>query len=563
MSEEYYLSRHLNHKDIKDPTKDFVSCSTDSIHSLTKEKLALCKDDVQKNTLSDEEFHRYFEWELMQKNIGNCYLLAVINSLRLHTDFKKLIQKSVKKIPDGFEFILPLGAPYPYGKIIKVTKRDYYPQLTIGGNELMVLDGNEWLKALAIAYGNISTGQSEYDTQLLTGWDEVNVMNTMFYWISGYSRSRKMFNFTDNNTKISWNKKEDIEFVNELGNVLSMFDTNKLMTVSIPINESGAVDDVFDFRKYPEYAYERDHAFTVQSVEKIWNNIRSVTIINPWDSTKHIKIPVEKFLRLVTSYSFGSYNPRVFGITYTNSRDIWNRDTLDQQFYKEKKFENMWLNQVIEKYVPSLINPWSGSFIRLVQWQYFIDSYWKTDVILGAGFSDFILNNSIIMAWWFEEYFEESKKSWEWYYREKFIQFYKMSQRKKRGKEFSITFGKQTINFNNQNPFSTQFQWRTDLRFAYTLYPALFATFINQCRQVYIGKREERESTILEPFYLDAKWGLSFSDGRVSDNVDNFFTGKTYGYDIMSKWSEIWINSSDIETKKKIIDLLNRLYKWD
>jgi hypothetical protein len=50
----------------------------------------------------------------MQKNIGNCYLVAVINSLRLHTDFRKLIQKSVKKVSDGFEFTLPLGAPYPY-----------------------------------------------------------------------------------------------------------------------------------------------------------------------------------------------------------------------------------------------------------------------------------------------------------------------------------------------------------------------------------------------------------------------------------------------------------------
>jgi hypothetical protein len=77
-----------------------------------------------------------------------------------------------------------------------------------------------------------------------------------------------MFHFADNNTKISWNQKEDAPFVSELTKVLSMFDKDKLMTVSFPINESDVVDDIFDFREYPESAYERAHAFTVLSVEK-------------------------------------------------------------------------------------------------------------------------------------------------------------------------------------------------------------------------------------------------------------------------------------------------------
>lgn len=566
MSEEYYSSRYLNPKDTKDPTKDFLSCSTDNIHSSTKEKLALCKADVQKNTLSDEEFRKHFEWELMQKNIGNCYLVAVINSLRLHTDFKKLIQKSVKKVPDGFEFTLPLGAPYPYWKVVKVTERDYYPQLTIGAKELIVLDGNDWLKALAIAYWKISTGQDEYDTRLLTGWNEVNVMNTMFYWISGYSRSRDKFTY-DKNDKIVWNKKEDTPFVIELKNVLDMFNRGKLMTVNFPINESDIVDDIFDFRKQPELAWNSLHAFTVHSVVKTGNNIHSVIIINPWDSTKKIKLSIKKFLHLVTSYSLGAYDPRIFWITHNSKKDIWNRSEIDQSENKDLKIKEMGLDQIISKFSRLLYFGRHNCTIRFFGGEYYIDSFWKTDTRLWSGFMHRYAKATIDSEGGLEKYLYKYKFD-NYASIQRSVMIGNYIRRGNREWDYSklehvIHFGKQRISFGNRSPFSTEFQWKTDTLFAYTLYPALFATFINQCRERYIDKKEERESTILEPFYLDAKWNLSFSDWRVSDNITTFLTNQKYDRTIMSKWSEIWIRSSDIDTKKKIVDLLNRLYKWD
>ena len=55
----------------------------------------------------------------------------------------------------------------------------------------MTLDGNDGLKALAIAYGKVSTGKDIFDIRALDGGHGGSYFNTLVYGVSSYSRWRQ------------------------------------------------------------------------------------------------------------------------------------------------------------------------------------------------------------------------------------------------------------------------------------------------------------------------------------------------------------------------------------
>lgn len=556
---------------------DLITCSPSSLRKDTKMKLALCREDVNRNLLSETDFQEYFNGELQQKNIGDCWLVASINSLKLHTKYKELIQKSVKKTHDGFEIIMPLGAPPLYGKIIKVNKRDLYPQITVWATELMTLDGKEGLKALTIAYGKVSTGNDIFDVQSLNGWNEWNYFNTLVYGTQSYSSWRLTYG-RDGKLWV-----EDSRFTNELKTALSQFGVDKMMVIWMPLDKSGQIDGISDFRTSID-TLQNTHEFVVKSIIKSWDSIQWVVLINPWDSTKPFTFSMKKLMDVALMYTLWSYDSKIFWLTHATGNDSWIRSS---NIDKTASIQNLSLEQILSKFSSQLgpidftidnVNskPRWDSVLRLVQGKYFIDSYGMTDVHLWNGFSQGILNRSIQKSIQIptkipqypknevESYLDQSQKnqldSWDGRLNVVFLSqiLAGFSQFKNGTINYTIKFWKHVLNFWKKNPFSKEFQWEKDDIFSYTLHPALLSVFVNWIRAKYMTKEKE-DTAWKNPFFLDEKWALRFSAWRISDTVFNW-DQPDFGEILLSHWEILGISKNDQETKNNIVNLLNKLY---
>ena len=459
-----------------------ISCSPEEIKNKTKKKLEECKKEIDSEfILSENDFESDFNGELEQSNIWNCWLVATINSMRFQKDFRSLIRKSVKKVSDGYEIIIPLGAPIWQGKVIKVILRDLYPQISVWGDELMSLRWKRWLKALIIAYGKISTGRDIFDIQKLSGWEEIKALNTIIYWISWYSRSRKIWN-----KDFTWNQDEDPAFLREISTALKAFDTSRFMTVGFAINPSWAIDNLVNFRKYPKYSFENMHAFTVKSVQYSWDNIIGVELVNPWNSKKPFTLEIKRFLQLVVDYSFASYNPRRFDLSLDSS----NESHASRREYKDKEIpiQNQWISD--------LTGIRGEPILRNEKWKYYLLSYWISDTYLWTWFTQWIIDESIEKLHEWPWTFKEWRKSKIEVYLDSSMnnqdindmsasailsqQIAPIWRYKQWTIDYTIHFWKHTINFWKKNPFSDVYKWEKNTIFRLTLYPSFFSNYINQ-----------------------------------------------------------------------------------
>ena len=82
---------------------------------------------MRESTLSSADYNRDFDrGSLNQANVGNCYLIAALNSLSASPHFEALIRTSIKKTSGGWEVKIPLGDAN--GKTITVAKADILGQ---------------------------------------------------------------------------------------------------------------------------------------------------------------------------------------------------------------------------------------------------------------------------------------------------------------------------------------------------------------------------------------------------------------------------------------------------
>jgi hypothetical protein len=89
-------------------------------------------------------------------------------------------------------------------------------------------------------------------------------------------------------------------------------------------------------------------------------------------------------------------------------------------------------------------------------------------------------------------------------------------------------------------------------------YPILLSNFINRMRHDYINTKMWDWKN---PFSLNSDWELVFDDDNSISwraNVTDFFKDTV----TILKWRKtLWINPNDKDTKQKIVDFLNKLYK--
>ena len=156
----------------------------------------------------------------------------------------------------------------------------------------------EGLLALIIAYGQISTGKTDFDPKLLNAGFPSNVSNTLIFGVNTYSISR--------------DRKSQESFLHGLEYVLKSFDKKTdMLTFSTNMSTLQINKDwVNKMRKTaPEVWKQNDysgHAFAVDGVYTDDEGKTFVSFSNPWTAASSITLPFEEFSQLVQQYYFSS-----------------------------------------------------------------------------------------------------------------------------------------------------------------------------------------------------------------------------------------------------------------
>ena len=266
-------------------------CACDGKMMNTKQVIDHLKDTY---TLSHEDFVNYFEWECFsQRNIGNCRLLATIDSLVSFWDYEKLIRSSITKDDKGFKIKLPLWSTIMWKKT-----KDYIisfddlekKQSEINWNELILVEWKDGIKALIYAFlrhtSKDGNNLSDVDFLNLKSWNWEYVFNALvdFPWKKTYHSERKKWRFSN----LFW--KSDKKFSEQLRSVLETFDSKNDMLIFDVYQETEWNSDRKDqeedsYDKLWHYSKGINHEISVEAVHNTWWELM-ITLSNPRDSSR-------------------------------------------------------------------------------------------------------------------------------------------------------------------------------------------------------------------------------------------------------------------------------------
>ena len=288
-----------------------------------------------KYKLSHEDFVEYFEGErFYQRNIGNCWLLAAIDSLVSFWDYEKLVRSSVSKDKKGFTIRLPL-----WSKKDNKKSKEYFvsfselkkSQSGIYWNNLIPVDWKSWIKALVRAFlrhtSNDGNNGSDIDFLNLKGGRWVSAFNSLvsFPWMKTYCCARTISEKEKREDK-SWTK--DVQFVNTFRSVLESFNPqNDMLTLTVRQEQ----ETNNDRKNQPKDNYDNlwhysrpNHEISVEAVKKSgWNLI--ITVSNPWDSERAYDISFDDLLKSCSDFWLCTKKARTWLQESTGSYWDWSR----------------------------------------------------------------------------------------------------------------------------------------------------------------------------------------------------------------------------------------------
>ncbi len=310
-----------------------------------------------KYKLSHEDFVEYFEGErFYQRNIGNCWLLAAIDSLVSFWDYEKLVRSSVSKDKNGFTIRLPL-----WSKKDNKKSKEYFvsfselkkSQSGIYWNNLIPVDWKSWIKALVRAFlrhtSNDGNNGSDIDFLNLKGGRWVSAFNSLvsFPWMKTYCCTRTISEKEKREDK-SWTK--DVQFVNTFRSVLESFNRqNDMLTLTV-CQEQETNNDRKNQPKdnYDDlWHYSRpNHEISVEAVKKSgWNLI--ITVSNPWDSERTYDILFDDLLKSCSVFSLCTKKARTWLQESTGSYWDWSRrNAASDHLNSMDRAQN--INQIVE-----------------------------------------------------------------------------------------------------------------------------------------------------------------------------------------------------------------------
>ena len=468
-------------------------------------------ETTQKNlnyTLSKEDFEEYFSWnELYQNNIWNCWLISPIMSLVKFWDYEKLIRTSVKMNDNGFIISLPLWSPEPHTYSISFEELNQV-QRRISWDSPSLVEWKLWIQALVLAYWKMSTGKDQFDYINLAGWNSSNVFYDLVYGIEVYSVERNGLPYCDDPY---WACDQD--FLKQLRDVLENFNKNTDM-ISLYVS----VDPLIHLLSHYSMS---NHEISVKNVKKDnWKLI--ITVWNMDEKYEDCDITFEDLITACGGFSLWTKNKRPW-LKKSNESYVWKRKYIWEIYAKKhNKIESV--NQLV------LLHWKEKEALREARWDIVVTDIAENELKVSSYGLDTKLEEKdwkiIISVWNNKIYISKAVLSNKYEY-------------------------KGRITSNKEYPFY--------------LYWAKIANFVNMMRKFYI-EPEKWDKKNYTPFCL-VRWALQFDDNPNSFN---------FGTRIKRKWKElIWddyieclrdweslgIDSSNDETKQKIVDFLNQLVK--
>lgn len=283
----------------------------DDVALLEKRKLEILD---QYTSLSKKQFDSMFgSWNaIRQQNVGNCYLIASLNSLRESPHFEVLVRTSIKEVRGGWEVKVPLGSPN--ARSVFITKEDLKPQPNPKYNRanrqgevdtrkyLDPVDAPMGYKVLEAAFIKQVLGGVLDRSKIEGGFGHQSLLSLLGnnfekVKVSGSDRIRD-----PRHTHAQYGESPAFIRGTELGrsnlvNFLDSYDNAKFIaTANTP---SSAIGDRGRF-KINGIEFATGHAYSIVNVDKFNKN---VFVANPWDTSKVIKLSYDEFMQVFNQVS--------------------------------------------------------------------------------------------------------------------------------------------------------------------------------------------------------------------------------------------------------------------
>ncbi len=325
---------------IIDDRKDAVT-KPDKLE-LNEHQLQIMSDKIKngKKNLNMIEFNKFFvDKNFKQWRLGNCYFVATLRSLMENGSYSKLIMNSVKTIKSDWNinrFIVKMPLWEPNGEEILVESDDINQKQYIIKNwkkieKSWISDWPLWVKVLEAAYNEYVLWKDNWNLSSMEWWLwSLAILNLL------WRENVKMFNYkipkynktvynNQNTSKAAFrvNKPnfENIE-LNEVKNFLLSFTPNaKIVTLNSRV---GSTDTKTYDVWWKDFYYK--HAYSLLWVKKNGNNIQSIDVVNPHDTSKTMSLSYDEFLSAFSAIS-GGILTKSFMDNKTNSGTVTVFDT--------------------------------------------------------------------------------------------------------------------------------------------------------------------------------------------------------------------------------------------
>lgn len=268
--------------------------------------------------INNAEFDKYFSNKnFKQWKLGNCYLVSSLRSLMENNNYKKLILNSVGTVYLNWKikyFVIKLPFWEPNWKPIliwfdDINNKEYIIKNWKKIEKSWISDWPLGIRALEAAYNEYVLWISLWPLTKMESWfgslaifnllwgENVNVFNYKIpyynpswelepYWRKPWEKYKKYF--------------ENIEF-NDIKTFLLWFNKNDhVVTLSSRIWKSGEKTYMVWWNKF-----SYNHSYSLVWVSKSWNEIQSVDVINPHDTSKIVSLSYSEFISTFSLISGG------------------------------------------------------------------------------------------------------------------------------------------------------------------------------------------------------------------------------------------------------------------
>lgn len=292
----------------------------------------------QQAVLSSEDFSQLFRsWPLQQRNVGNCYLISALNSLRTSPHFEMLMRTSIKVVQErrGFrtlrhwEVRIPLGDRN--GQVIIINPEDLERTRNIQYGRprphrrdkiderryLEPIDASEGFKILEAAYIKYTTGGIMNRAAIEGGFGHQALLELLG---DNFRKVKIDGNQGRYNIELGWrgdatavqygdapnfNMARNSPVREDLFEFLDEFHPGKHMATANTPSASGG-----DSRRFRipgvDYEFANNHAYSiVQTIRPSLSpdGVGRVTIANPWNTGEAIVLTYDQFSQVFSQIS--------------------------------------------------------------------------------------------------------------------------------------------------------------------------------------------------------------------------------------------------------------------